>query len=136
MIKSKKPLKLIATPKRSVSSEASEQSVFFAWLAVYRPFVRALTFAVPNGGKRNIFEAKALKLQGVTPGVPDVFMAIPSESFSGLFIEFKFGKNRASGLQNAFIARVREAGYRADICYSFEEAKAVVLEHLKDTEYE
>ena len=124
------------SPRKSVSSEAGEQATFFAWLTVYRPFVRALTFAVPNGGKRNIFEAKALKLQGVTPGVPDVFMAIPSEPFAGLFIEFKFGKNRTTGLQNAFIARVREVGFRAEICYSFEEAKIVVLEYLKNTEYE
>lgn len=97
--------------------------------------MRALTFAIPNGGTRNIIEAKNLKQQGVTAGVPDVMLAIPTEDFAGLFLEFKYGKNKATGLQNAFIARLREAGYKADVVYSFEEAQMVVVDYLRNSDY-
>jgi hypothetical protein len=110
--------------------------MFFRWLSIAKPFVRALTFAVPNGGRRDCAEAISLKAQGVTAGVPDIFMALPNERFSGLFIEFKHGKNKTTGLQDAFIARLREVGYCATICYSFDEAKEVVEEYLKGTDYD
>jgi hypothetical protein len=77
-----------------------------------------------------------MKEAGVTSGVPDIFMAIPSDNYAGLFIEFKFGKNKLTGLQQVFIARLREVGYRVDVCYTFEEARIVVLDYLKGTDYD
>jgi hypothetical protein len=63
-------------------------------------------------------------------------MAVPNDSFAGLFIEFKYGANKATGLQNAFIARLREVGYCATICYSLDEAIEAVEDYLKGTDYD
>jgi len=122
------------SPRRN-GTEAAHQKVFFRWLGLAFPFVRALTFHIPNGGRRNAEEGAHLKAQGVTAGVPDIFMAIPTEAYPGLFIEFKAGKNKATAMQAAFIARLREAGYRVDVCYSYEEARTIVIEYLKGSDY-
>ncbi len=98
--------------------------------------VRKLSFAIPNGGRRDLFEAITLRKQGVSPGVPDLFMAIPVDYYSGLFIEFKFGRNKPTVTQQAFIERLRDVGYRVEVCFSFEEAKSVVLDYLKGSEYD
>ncbi len=77
-----------------------------------------------------------MKEAGVTAGVPDIFMAIPTDDFGGLFIEFKYGNNKLTGLQQVFVGRLREAGYRVDVCYDFIEAREVVLDYLKGTDYD
>ncbi len=129
-------LRLIPTAKKRSNGEACTQKAFFRWLALAKPFVRALTFAIPNGGKRDIKEAYAMKEAGVTAGVPDILLAIPTDNYPGLFIEFKFGNNKLTGLQQVFIARLREVGYRVDVCYTFEEARQVVLDYLKGSDYD
>lgn len=136
MIKSNKPSKLTLIAKRNVSSEALEQAMFFRWLATVKPYARKLTFAVPNGGTRHIGEAVNLKKAGVTAGVCDVFMAVPTDMFAGLFLEFKYGKNKPTELQSIFIAMARDAGYRAEVVYSCDEAMDVVLEYLRGSEYD
>ena len=135
MIKLNRPLRLIQTAKRRNDFEGLEQQAFFDWLKLVHPFIRALSFAIPNGGYRLKAEAIRLMKQGVTPGVPDLFVALPTEYYAGLFIEMKVGKNTTTGLQQAFIARLREVGYRVDVCYSFEEAQAVLLDYIKGSKY-
>ncbi len=129
-------LRLIPTTKRrNKSEEGDHQVAFFKWLKLAKPHANSLTFAVPNGGKRDIKEAIALKMRGLKAGVCDVFMAIPTEEYSGLFIEFKAGRNKLTGPQQTFVALAREVGYRVDVCYSWIEAKDIVLDYLKDYDY-
>lgn len=53
-------------------SEHVEQREFVSWFRkTYRP-VRI--FAIPNGGKRGKAEALRLKVEGVSAGVPDLFV--------------------------------------------------------------
>jgi hypothetical protein len=113
-----------------VYRESQHQKAFFEWLSNFRPKTRSLTFAIPNGGRRDAREARNLKLQGVTPGVPDIFMAIPSKGFNGLFIELKSGKNKTTKSQDLMIYNLRDNGYRVDICYGWEEAKNVCMDYL------
>lgn len=120
---------------RRNSIEATHQKVFFRWLQLAFPKARSLTFAVPNGGRRDAAEGAHLKAQGVTAGVPDIFMAVPHVNYHGLFIEFKAGKNKPTALQAAFINRLRDAEYKVDVCYSYEEARTIVIEYLKGTEF-
>ena len=136
MIKSNKPSRATPTRAKRNNGEGLEQKLFFDWLKLAKPMARALTFAIPNGGKRDELVGFILKQQGVTAGVPDVYMAVPTDFYPGLFIEFKYGSNKLTGVQQVFIARLREAGYRVDVCYSFEEARNVVLEYLKGSEYD
>jgi hypothetical protein len=133
--KSKADLNIVKIPaSKKNQGESSTQKVFFRWLELAMPLVRPFVFAVPNGGSRHKAEAVALKKQGVTAGVPDVFCALPNQLYSGLFIEFKYGKNKLTKLQQEFIIRLRQAGYCAEVCYSFEEAQKLILEYLDEVD--
>jgi hypothetical protein len=111
--------------------EASHQRAFIKWLG-YHPHIRQLTFHIPNGGFRDAREAKELQRQGVLSGVPDIFVAIPNIPYSGLFIEFKAGKNPLSKNQKTMIERLLENGYQCKVCYSWFEAREALKEYLAD----
>jgi hypothetical protein len=51
-----------------------------------------------------------------------VFVAIPKGHYSGLWIEFKAGKNKLTIEQKEFKSRMEEVGYICSIAYSVEEA--------------
>lgn len=74
-------------------TEAEHQARFFYELD--RLSLRHLAFAIPNGGSRHPAEAVALKKQGVTAGVPDIFVAYPAKNYHGLFIEMKRPQDKA-----------------------------------------
>jgi hypothetical protein len=85
--------------------------------------INASLFAIPNGGKRNMVVAMKLKAEGVKSGVPDLFLALPNETYHGLFIELKTPKKgTVSKEQKEWIARLNENGYRAVVCWGHEEA--------------
>src|SRR5947209_19235518 len=77
------------------------QSLFFLWLRRNegRHPVLRLFFAVPNGGWRHKGTAIKLKAEGVKPGVPDTCLPVAREGFSGLWIEFKAGRNKLTEFQ-------------------------------------
>lgn len=58
---------------RALVSEHSEQCVVIDYCKIRRYPV----FAIPNGGSRNKAEAAKLKAEGVSAGVPDLFIPIP-----------------------------------------------------------
>lgn len=125
-------------------NENELQEQFFAWTATvtvgtnpkYKRRLRDFVFAIPNGmhvagdaRKRAIYVA-ALKRQGLTPGVSDVFLSLPNEIYHGLYIEFKFGKNKPSADQVAFQKNMAGAMYQVAVAYTLEEAKTVVGNYL------
>lgn len=123
--------------KESLESEHEIQKGFFNWLSYY-PSIRRVSFAIPNGGSRNLITGKRLKMEGVTSGVPDCFIAIPivhingpnTVGYNGLFIEFKKAPNVLSFNQRVFIKNLTENGYRCEVCYSLEEGQAAVKKYL------
>ena len=114
------------------SREAQEQAVVISWCEMQKSKYPELDmiFSIPNGGYRNKIEAHNLKLQGVKSGVPDIMLAYPSKPFAGLFIEMKWGKNKPTKNQEDWIKRLSAVGYRCEVCYSAEEAIAVIKEYL------
>jgi len=110
----------------NIPTEHEEQSAFFWWIA-NQPVIRDLTFAIPNGGDRNVLVGKKLKAEGVRRGVPDIFIAFPVGPYHGLFIEMKRRKGGVlSKEQKGWIERLTEQGYRVEVCRGFDEAVAVV----------
>ena len=92
-----------------------------------------LLHAIPNGGSRNPIEARHLKEQGVKPGVPDIFLPCARGEWHGLYIEMKRRKGgRVSDEQREMIRLLIEQGYKAVVCYGWEEAKNVIVEYMKD----
>lgn len=113
-------------------SEDGHQAALFAWAAdniVIYPQLKWM-FAIPNGGSRHIAEAVKLVGTGVRSGVPDVFLPYAAPNYMGLFIEMKVGKNKTSDNQDAWIEYLRSAGYKCTVCYSWEEAKIVIMNYL------
>ena len=136
-------------------SESSQQKALFSWAAdsVGKYPALAYIFAIPNGGLRDVRTATTLKAEGVKAGVPDIFLPCPKmgieliankvkdgynfTSYHGLFIEMKLEKYRnhknggCSDAQIDFINYAASAGYYCKVCYSWKEARDVLIAYLK-----
>ena len=113
-------------------SEHAEQATLVQWFKMAHPDLRV--FAIPNGGKRGKLEAMRLRLEGVSPGVPDLMLPTPRGQHHGLFIEMKRTKGGSvSKEQKDWIAYLQAQGYQAIVCRGFEEAKREIECYLSTT---
>jgi hypothetical protein len=107
------------------------QKACVKWFRLQYPHYADLLFAIPNGGKRNAREAARLKAEGVTPGVPDLFLAVTIYSYSsGLWIEMKVGKNGLTENQRRLKNQLLFQGYRYAVCRSIEEFIETIENYL------
>jgi len=86
-----------------------------------------LIFAVPNGGSRNIVEAKNLKLTGQMPGVSDLIVLIKNKCD---FLEIKIEKGIQSDAQKLFEEKVKKLGFEYYLIKSFEDYEKYKLHSL------
>lgn len=127
-----------------MTPEAKEQSKVIIALNDYAdkyPEINMI-FHIPNGGSRNVIEAKNLKLQGVKAGVPDLFLPIPKNNYHGLFIEFKpkkgIGKKgkvlssyKPRQNQLEWIEFLKGQNYKVKVCYGVYDCLKTILDYLK-----
>ncbi len=108
--------------------EAKIQQAVFEWIGWHVGKYPILNFAFhsPNGGSRNLVEAKLLKASGVKPGVPDLLLPIPCGEYQGLAIEFKAGKNQTTDFQKFWLDGLEKAGYLTGVVYSVDEGIELV----------
>jgi hypothetical protein len=118
--------------KKSAGREQSEHKIQADCIKWVR--ARAVTswrfslfFAIPNGGPRNAITGSRLKAEGVTPGVPDLFLPLANDEHHGLFIEMKTPSGNVSDAQLDIHETLRQRGYRVEVIRSFDEFKHVVL---------
>jgi hypothetical protein len=90
-----------------------------------------LIYAIPNGGQRHILVASKLKAEGVLAGIPDLHIPVAKKGYHGLYIEMKAGKNKPGDNQPLIMEKLRNEGYKCEVCYSFDEFQKVVNEYLK-----
>lgn len=114
-------------------TEHNEQAALFHWaeIAAQQRPVLGLLFAIPNAGKRTIGAARWMLAEGLRAGVPDVFLPCACGGYHGLFVEMKYGANRPTATQQAWIAGLRDLGYKVEICYSADDARAVIEDYLE-----
>lgn len=118
--------------RNAVRSEDTEQINVMEWArwnANKYPELKWLHH-IPNGGSRNKREAVKLKQMGVKAGVSDICLPYPKGVYCGLYIEMKFGNNRKTEEQKAFLQDMEEAGHFVVTCYSAEDAVRVIEEYL------
>jgi hypothetical protein len=126
-LKIKKGDTLIGVQKtyRFKHSEHSEQVGFVNWFRAKYP--DTLIFAIPNGEKRSISVATRLKAEGVTRGIPDLY--IPS---CNLWVEMKRATGgRLSPDQKKVIEYLRSVGHTVIVGKGAGDASKQVLEFLE-----
>ena len=118
---------------RFESNEAAEQEtvISFCELMANRYPELSLIYHVPNGGKRSKTEAARFKRQGVKPGVPDLVLPVPRHGFHGLYIEMKYGKNKASGEQSWWLEQLAAQGYMCVLCVGADAAIRTICDYMR-----
>lgn len=137
----------IITPEMLAASgtEDGHQAAIFCWAAMNVGRYPELKWlhAIPNGGQRHIAEATKLVATGVRSGVWDIFL--PSDSYCerkdsyyyGCYIEMKELSKKTKkngGLsddQIEFGGYAERMGYFTAVCYSWEEARDVLIKYLE-----
>jgi len=120
--------------KQIILTESQEQVAFMQWVDMFFNGNEEFVFAIPNGGLRNVVVAKKMKAEGVKPGVPDLFFTLARGGYHGLFIEMKRIKGGSTSKdQKDKIERLRNCGYKVDVCKGFDEAKKSILEYVSTT---
>lgn len=95
-------------------------------------YKKAMIFAIPNGGQRNVIVAKRMKDEGVTRGIPDLCIPYPSKGFHGLYIEMKAGKRGKVSPEQAQVMNTLNAlGYYCAVCRDFDEFKTEVDRYMR-----
>lgn len=114
------------------ASEDAEQEALFDWAALNESTYPQLAYMyhVPNGGKRDIHTALALKRRGVKPGVPDIVLPVARGGYHGLYIELKVGTNKPTAKQVEFLSYLEEAGYCTALCYGWIDARETIEAYL------
>ena len=116
---------LISATSKTSPSEHSEQVGFVNWFRAKYP--HTLIFAIPNGEKRTISVATRLKAEGVTRGIPDLY--IPA---CNLWVEMKRATGgRLSPDQKKVIEYLRSVGHTVIVGKGAGDASKQVLEFLK-----
>ena len=138
------------TPETLAKSgtEAAHQTALFAWAALQVkrwPELRWLHH-IPNGGSRGddaksrAIRGSQMKAQGVRTGVADVCLPVRRGGWSGLYIEMKkpsekpvkaTSKGGVSDDQAEFGAFVQSQGFGWIVCYSWEDAAAVIEQYME-----
>jgi len=143
------PLSSLSVPapkarKRRTYEESDNQISFFKWWrASYASFnvPQCLVFSIPNGsalgtGKEDwqvlqrVIRGKRLIAEGLGAGTFDIFVSVPRTGCHGCYIEMKKKGGTASPQQVIFQSAVLAWGYKADYCYSDQEAINAVTTYL------
>jgi len=94
-------------------------------------------FAIPNSQALSFLNRDAarnamikLKHEGLRPGIPDLFIPIPTKKHHGMFIEMKTKGGSTNTNQDYWLKKLKELGYETVICYSSDEAQDKLKEYL------
>ena len=110
-------------------TEASEQIAVIDWCdTMCIPVVH-----IPNEGKRSVAYGAQLKRMGMRKGFPDIFIPVARAGFHGLFIELKWGKNKITEDQEAWLRLLAKQDYACTVVYSADEAIQKIKRYLKTT---
>jgi len=129
--------------------EAQIQRAIFTRLAYMDRQIPELRWihAIPNGGRRNLREAKLLKAEGMKAGVLDIFWPWPRprltddlelrfiepQVWCGLYLEIKAGKNTLSDKQEEFAEFVIAKGYAVRVSYDPIDAVEIIKRYAAGT---
>lgn len=106
-----------------MTEDQLQQQIVVWFKNEYQMHGKGLIFSVPNGGSRNMLEAKKLKRTGAMAGVSDLIVLLPSKC---LFIELKAEKGTQSEVQKIFEERVKNLNFDYFIIRSLDNFKTLI----------
>ena len=110
--------------------ESDIQQLCVRWFRLQYPKYARLLFAVPNGGSRNLIEAARMKAEGVTAGVADLILLVPSGEYSSLCIEMKTAKGRKRDTQKDWEEAATSVGNKYVICRSLDDFQTEINNYI------
>ena len=113
-----------------MGSEAEEASALCRYMALRHPAIYDHMLHIPNGMKSNGRSVNQLKNQGLKPGVPDYFIAIPIGRYHGLWLELKATGGKASALQNQWLERLTIQNYACVIAWGWDSARQCIEQYI------
>ena len=107
------------------------QIIFLGWLGKWYPEIRAVTFSNGNGHPLNPKTVNVYKSAGLTPGIPDLFIAWPSKFYHGAFLEIKREHGgKTSHEQMRMCELLRDQNYFVAVTHGFPNAAKALLRYL------
>ncbi len=102
------------------------------------PILKDLYVKNDNEGKRTPAQGFQAKRMGLRPGASDLFIAYPTKSYSGLWLEVKRDKRYTPSematdswiAQQVFIETMKRVGYQAQVCYGWVDGVRIITEYL------
>ena len=113
--------------------ESKTQIICVKWFRYQYPALDPIFFSVPNGGKRNLTEAKILKAEGAKAGVSDLLLLYPNDKFNFLAVEMKTKTGVQSNNQKDWQKKIEALGGKYSICRSIEEFQKEINFYLMST---
>lgn len=117
---------------RVIPLEFQEQIAVIDWWRAFAPTIgqdERLLFAIPNGSflagdaRARSRQTAKLKATGMRPGMLDLFLALPTHAFPGMFCEMKRKQGGiTSPEQVVMISLLRRAGYNVIVARGADEA--------------
>jgi len=90
-----------------------------------------LLYAVPNGGARDVITGAQMKATGTKRGVPDFCLPVARGGYHGMYLELKRrGSGVVSPKQKWWLEKLQEQGYRAVVCYGWNDARETIEDYL------
>jgi hypothetical protein len=93
-------------------------------------FPDVLIFAIPNGSATSAKNRLMLFLEGLTAGIPDIFVAESKHGFSGLFIELKTQEGVESHDQKKIRLLLQKRNYLVYVARSPETAIDLITDYV------
>lgn len=90
----------------------------------YQMHDKGLIFSTPNGGSRNVVEAKKLKTTGTMAGVADLTVLLPNARI--IFVELKTNIGKQSDVQLKFENKVKNLNFEYHLIRTIEEFKKLI----------
>lgn len=125
-----KKYKSVITPlnmrKKIRHTERIQQTALVKWARLKNlPLV-----AIPNGGARSAWEGAKMRAEGLTRGVSDLFLAYPTKTYHGFWIEMKAPGKKPNKEQIDWLILMRSHGYHAEWYDNWEKAKCDIEIYL------
>lgn len=128
---------MTVTPERLAhnGTEDNHQAALFCWAAMPEiqakyPQFKALLFAIPNGGERNVKVAAKMKATGTKAGVSDIFLSVAKGGYHGLYVELKKMGGKPKIEQVMFIQEARAQGFACCIVEGWLAARDALISYM------